>query len=87
VYDIRPCRNCTVCDVFKELEPPVTVVMVVCVIEAMVTGCVDVVECVNERMMDAADVCRGGSVEGMVENLDLRTRFTGLLVVGLIWTW
>ena len=56
-------------------------------IEAMVRGCVDVVGCADERMMDAADVCRGGIVESMVENLDLRTRFTGLLVVGLIWTW
>jgi hypothetical protein len=49
VYNIRPCRNCTVCNVFKELEPPVAVVMVVCDIEAMARGCVDVIGCVDER--------------------------------------
>ena len=32
-------------------------------------------------------MCHGGGIEGMVENLDLRRRFTGFLVVGLIWTW
>lgn len=58
-------------NVFKELEPPVTVVMVVCDIEAMARGCVDVVGCADERMMDAADVCRGGGVEGMVEKISI----------------
>ena len=65
-YDIRPYRNCTVCDVFKWLEWPATLAMVVFDIEAIVRGCVDVVGYADQRMIDAADVCREG---GQCQNL------------------
>lgn len=68
--DIRPFRGRP--DVFDQAEQTGAVEVVVCHVERGRAIGVDVVGCLDERVVDGADVVRGGRVQDMVEELDLR---------------